>query len=106
MVRPRQNVDYWKTAATFLGGVVLAGASSWFLYPRNAVTKEDLERSIPSLISQYSPYTQDQRNIATQLQVLHDEQVRQGAALSQMAVDVGRISEKVGVTAHPNTEVK
>lgn len=94
----------YQKIALFLAGVVLSGISAWFIGPKNAVTKEDLERMMPSMIAQYSPYTGDAKNIGTQLQALHDEQVRQGAQINQMAVDVGRISEKVGVTAHPAAE--
>lgn len=91
----------YKTVAVFLAGVVLSGATSWFLYPRNAITKDDLERMMPALVMQNNPYSGDAKNISTQLQALHDEQVRQGAQINQIAVDVGRLSEKVGVTAHP-----
>lgn len=102
---PNTGPDLYKTIAVFLAGVVLSGATSWFLYPRNAITKDDLERMMPALVMQNNPYSGDAKNISTQLQALHDEQVRQGAQINQIAVDVGRLSEKVGVTAHP-AEIK
>lgn len=88
----------------FLLGIIVTGCTSWFLYPRNAITKDDLKEIVPAMVQSNNPYTLDQRNISTQLLALHDEQVRQGAQIQQMAVDVGRISEKVGVTAHPATQ--
>lgn len=94
----------YKNAALFLAGVVLSGATSWFLYPRNAITKDELDRIIPAMVSANNPYMGDAKNITTQLVALHDEQVRQGAQIQQMAVDVGRISEKIGVTAHPSAD--
>lgn len=74
--------DWWKTVAVFLAGVVLSGAISWFSVPKNMLTKDDLEKAMPAMMSQYNPYTTDSKNISTQLQALHDEQVRQGAALN------------------------
>lgn len=102
--------DYWQTTAVFLAGVCLSAITAWFTAPRNVLSKDDLDRLMPAMVAQYSPYTQDQKNIAMQLQALKevqlrqgDEQIRQGAAMQQVAVDVGRISEKVGVTAHPSS---
>lgn len=94
--------DIYKWLSGLLAGALLSGAGFWLSFPRNVVTKDDLDKAMPGLISQYSQYTQDARNISTQLQALHDEQVRQGQRIEQMAVDVGRVSEKIGVSAHPN----
>lgn len=103
MVKPTTG-DIYKMLMPMLVGALLSGAAFWLSFPRNVITKDDLEKTMPGLIAQYSQYSQDAKNISTQLQALHDEQLRQGASMSQMAVDVGRISEKVGVSAHPTAE--
>lgn len=91
-----------KLVIACLATALVTGGGSWLAIGRSIVTKEDIERTMPGLIIQYSPYTKDARDISTQLQALHDEQVRQGQQIQQIAVDVGRISEKAGVTAHPS----
>jgi hypothetical protein len=98
------HADWYKTAATLLLGIVLSSGAHWIFGPKNVLTQEDLVKLMPAMIAQYSPYTGDAKNLSTQLQALHDEQVRQGAQIGQMSVDVGRISEKIGVTAHPAGE--
>lgn len=104
MVKPGPS-DIYKMMTAALLGALLAGAGFWLSFPRNVVTKDDFDKLMPGMIAQYSPYSQDAKNISAQLQALHDEQLRQNASvdqrLAQMAVDIGRVSEKVGVSAHP-----
>lgn len=96
--------NLWRSISLFLAGVVLSGFVSYMTMGRNNISKDELDKMIPALVQQNNPYMGDQRNISTQLQALHDEQVRQGAQQQQMAVDIGRISEKMGVAAHPAAE--
>jgi hypothetical protein len=100
----RDGNGIFKTATACLASALLTGVISYFTMGRNNVTKEDLEKQLPSLIMQNNPYVQDARNISTQLQALHEEQVRQGSRMDQIATDVARISEKVGVSAHPRDD--
>lgn len=97
--------DVWKSLALFLGGVILSGCVSWFLGPKNAVTQQELNSMMPGLISQYSPYTQDQKVLSEQLLTFREVQVKQGAAIEQMQIDLARVSDKLGVPAHPAIEV-
>lgn len=96
----------YKTIATFLAGVVLSGCVSWFLGPKNAVTQQELIGMMPGLISQYSPYTQDAKTLTDQLTNVRAEQAKEGAQIEQMQIDLARVSEKLGVTAHPGAETR
>lgn len=96
--------DVWKSLALFLGGVILSGCVSWFLGPKNAITQQELNSMMPGYISQYSPYTQDSQALKQQLTTVREVQVQQGAAIQQMQIDLARVSDKLGVTAHPGND--
>lgn len=104
VTKSSSDSNVYQSVALFLAGVVISGFVSYMAMGRNNVTKDELDKVIPALMKQNDAYLPDKRDISTQLQALHDEQVRQGAQQQQMAVDIGRISEKMGVTAHPATE--
>lgn len=106
MPAKRQAPDIYKTATVTLAGIVITLIGSWMTIGRNTLTKDEFEKLVPGLVQVNNPYTLDQRNIGSQLTALHDEQVRQSAALQQIAIDVGRLSEKAGVAAHPTLETK
>ena len=93
--------DWYKTTTVFLAGVVMSLVGSLLLVPRNVLTKDDLDRLMPQYIAEYSPYTGDAKNIATQLQELHDQNIATQERLRQIQIDVANISAKVHVTADP-----
>jgi hypothetical protein len=82
----------------FIGHNVLVPAPK---IPDNIVTEEALEAKMPGLITEYSPYTADQKNIATQLAILSTQLTEMKAELNQQGHDISNIAEKVHVTASP-----
>lgn len=107
------QTDYYKSAALFLAGVVVSGGLSWFLGPKNVVTQEELRIQMPALMSQFNPYMQDQTLLKEQLTNVRTDQAKQGlvlertsSAVEQLEMDVARISDKVGVPAHPTSKIE
>jgi hypothetical protein len=69
--------------------------------PDNIITEERLQAVIPGMISQYSPYTADQKNIATQLVEINTQIAEMKTQLVQQGMDITNIAAKVRVTASP-----
>lgn len=84
-----------------VGGMLVTA----FTVGRSAVTRDDLQRDMPQLIAQYSPYTADAKDIADQLRQLKDEVESERAddaqhyqhiedQISQLQIDATRLAAK------------
>ena len=97
-----KDSDIYKTFTIFLSGVLVSIVGAYFASAHDVVTKADL----PGLMRQYNPYENDSKDIKAKLEELAEHQAEQGAQLMQLQVDTGRISERVGVPAHPSGDTK
>lgn len=94
---PDKETDIYKTITLCLSSALLTLMAAYYTAARNAVTHEEM----PGLILQYSPYTGDQKDIRTKLDELYQQNGQLHSEVQQLQIDIARISEKVGVTAHP-----
>jgi hypothetical protein len=82
-----ESRDVWKGIALFLGGVVLSLVGCIWNMQKDSVTKADLTIAL-----------------AAQQRQLDDQSIQLSAlrtSIIQLEVDTGRISEHLGVPAHP-----
>lgn len=80
--------NVWK----FLAGIFFTALLTLIVaYPRDAVTRADMEQ-----------YKKDQNSVTEQLRhEMAERDIRIQEQVRQLQVDTGRIAERIGVTAHP-----
>jgi ABC-type Fe2+-enterobactin transport system substrate-binding protein len=95
------NTAALKIVCAFLSGLIIAGAAGFISYPRDTITMAQLQAVMPAMISQYSPYTEDQKDIATRLarQDAHMEHI--DTVLEQQSRDISRLAQKMNLPASP-----
>lgn len=93
--------DPWQKVALFLGGVIVSLVGALAAYPHNVVTREELPGLVASYATSGSQYTKDATDLRKQLDDQSHEIGEMRAQMQQLQVDVARISERLGVPAHP-----
>lgn len=93
--------NIWKFVATSLASLIVGFGISWGTSPHNVVTREELKGDMPGYVSQYSPYTEDQKEIAAHLQSIDKTLTIIQARQEQQASDIATIAAKAHVTAEP-----
>lgn len=97
--RERQT-EIYKTLTTLLSGMLITLIGAYLVSNHNVVTHEEFS----GLVQQYSPYTSDQKGIREKLDTLSEQNVRLQTQVEQLQIDTARISEKLGVPAHPGVK--
>lgn len=94
---PDREASVYKTLSIALSSAFLTLCAAYYTAERNVVTHEEF----PGLVQQYSTYTGDQKDIQSKLSTLYEQNGRLQSQVGQLQSDVARISDKVGVPAHP-----
>lgn len=94
---PDREASVYKTLSIALSSAFLTLCGAYYTSERNVVTHEEF----PGLVQQYSTYTGDQKDIQNKLNNLYEQNGHLRGQVEQLQSDIARISEKVGVPAHP-----
>lgn len=94
---PEKENEIYKTMTACLGSALVTMMGAYMLATHDTVTKAEM----PGYISQYSPYTSDQKEIKGQIDSLAVQTTTLQDQVRQLQIDTARISEKLGVPAHP-----
>jgi hypothetical protein len=83
----------WKSATLFLAGVVLTLSAAWITATHDAISRSEMNE----IVRQLNQRMDEQVRSSSE----HTERVE--AEMRQIALDVARISERLGVPARPVT---
>jgi hypothetical protein len=86
-VMDSNGAGVWKTAALFLAGMVVTLGGAWITSNHDAVTRAE----VPALLRTYTD----------EMIAIREQNARLEEKVNQLQVDVARISERLGVPAHP-----
>jgi hypothetical protein len=86
------QITLWRTLAIGLAGIVLSLVICIYNDQKNFATKDDISSA--------------QGNQQRQLTDIEATLGQHSSSINQLNVDVGRISEHLGITAHPSTVIR
>lgn len=96
------GTQFWKWTSGFLATALLAVLGAFYTFSQSSVTKEQLSVQVISLKDQMANIEKEITEMKhDQLTSINNTLISQAVELKQVEVDVARIAEKVGTTAHP-----
>lgn len=96
------GTQFWKWTTGFLSTALLAVLGAFYAFSQSAVTKEQLATQIVSVKDEIANIEKEITEIKhDQLTSINNTLISQATELKQVEVDIARIAEKVGTTAHP-----